>query len=124
MTTAMRCTPRPPATGTRADALPVRLILAPRPHVGSLDGARWPRTRGPATVLLVAGPASRGVAISALSLTVTGWDSAPGRLDERDVRLIWFAYRTPHTVIVGDGADEITLLVLPPEAPRRLGLGL
>ena len=72
-------------------------------------------------MLLVAGPASRGVAVSALSLTVTGWDCAPGRLDERDVRLIWFAYRTPHTVIVGHGADEITLLVIPPEAPETAG---
>jgi len=32
------------------------------------------------------------------------------------VRLIWFAYRTPHTVIVGHGGDELTLLVIPPGA--------
>jgi hypothetical protein len=38
------------------------------------------------------------------------------RLDDRDVRLIWFAYRSPHTVIVGHGADEITLLVVSPQA--------
>jgi hypothetical protein len=53
-----------------------------------------------------------------LSLGARKWDCTPGRLrlDDRDVRLIWFAYRTPHTVIVGHGADELTLLVIPPEA--------
>jgi hypothetical protein len=125
MTTAVSATPRPPATGTRTDPLPVRLLLAPRPHDGSLDGAWWPRTDRPATELtaLVAGLASRGVVVSRLSLSVTGWDSAPGRLrlDDRDVRLIWFAYRPPHTVILGHGAHEITLLVIAPEATQTAG---
>jgi len=125
MATAVSGTPRPPATGTRTDPLPVRLTLAPRPHGGSLDGAWWPRTRRPATELtaLVAGLASRGVVVGRLSLSVTGWDGAPGRLrlDDRDVRLIWFAYRAPHTVIVEHGADEITLLVIPPEATETAG---
>jgi len=64
-----------------------------------------------------------------LSLGVTAWDSTPGRLrlDDRDVRLIWFAYRAPHTVIVGHGIDELTLLVIPPgasetSAARAIGL--
>jgi hypothetical protein len=120
MTTALSGTPRPPATGTRTDPLPRRLNLAPLPHQGPLDGAWWPRTRHPATELnaLVAGLASQGVVATRLSLGARKWDSTPGRahLDDRDVRLIWFAYRTPHTVIVGHGADEITLLVIPPEA--------
>jgi len=30
--------------------------------------------------------------------------------------VIWFAYRTAHTVIVGHGGDELTLLVIPPGA--------
>jgi len=53
-----------------------------------------------------------------LSLGARTWDSTPGRLrlDDRDVPLIWFASRTPHTVIAGDGADELTLLVIPPGA--------
>jgi hypothetical protein len=73
--------------------------------------------------VLVAGLAARGVVVSWLSLSVTGWDGAPGRLrlDDRDVRLIWFAYRAPHPVIVGHGADEITLLVIPPEATETAG---
>jgi hypothetical protein len=70
----------------------------------ALTTVRWtepggPRTHPPATELTapVAGFASRGVVVSGLSLSVTGWDSAPGRirLDDRDVRLIWFAYRAP-----------------------------
>jgi hypothetical protein len=117
MTTAVSGTSRPPATGTRTDPLPVRPLLAPRPHDGSLDGAWWPRTHRPATELtaLVAGFASRGVVVSGLSLSVIGWDGAPGRrrLDDRDVRLIWFAYRAPHTVILGHGANQIALLVDP-----------
>jgi uncharacterized protein DUF5994 len=109
----------------------VRLKLAPPPHQGPLDGAWWPRTRRPAVELntLVAGLASRGVVATRLSLGVTPWDSTPGRLrlDDRDVRLIWFAYRTPHTVIVGHGADELTLLVIPSQATeasaaRAIGL--
>jgi len=131
MTTALSGDPRPPATSIRADPLPVRLELAPLPHQGPLDGAWWPRTRHPAAELdaLVAGLASRGVVATRLSLGVTAWDSTPGRLrlDDRDVRLIWFAYRTPHTVIVGHGADELTLLVIPPgitetSAARAIGL--
>jgi hypothetical protein len=125
MTTSPGDIPRPLATGTRTDPLPVRLTLAAKPHDGSLDGAWWPRTRRPATELtaLVGGLAARNIVVSRLSLSVTGWDSAPGRLrlDDRDVRLIWFAYRAPHTVIVGHGAGEITLLVIPPEATEAAG---
>jgi hypothetical protein len=98
----------------------VRLNLAPLPHRGPLDGAWWPRTRHPATELnaLVAGLWSRGVVATRLSLGARKWDSTPGRLrlEDRDVRLVWFAYRTPHTVIVGHGADELTLLVISPQA--------
>jgi len=131
MTTALSGTPRPPATGTGTDPLPVRLKLAPLPQQGPLAGAWWPRTRHPAAELdaLVAGLASKGVVATRLSLGVTRWDTTPGRLrlDDRDVRLIWFAYRTPHTVIVGHGADELTLLVIPPgatetSAARAIGL--
>ena len=76
----------------------MRIKLAPLPHQGPLDGAWWPGTRRPAAELntLVAGLASRGVVATRLSLGVTTWDSTPGRLrlDDREVRLIWFAYRT------------------------------
>ena len=123
MTTALSGIPRPPGTGTRTDPLPVRLELAPPPHQGPLAGAWWPRTRRPAAELsaLLAGFASRGVLATRLSLGAGRWDSTPGRLrlDDRDVRLIWFAYRTPHTVIVGHGADELTLLVILPGATER-----
>jgi hypothetical protein len=122
MTTALRGFSRPPATGVRTDPLPPRLELAHLPNHGPLAGAWWPRSRHPAAELnaLVAGLASRGVIATRLSLSVTGWDGTPGRLRfrDRDVRLIWFAYRTPHTVIVGHGAKEITLLVIPPEATQ------
>jgi hypothetical protein len=64
-----------------------------------------------------------------LSLGTREWDSNPGRLrlDDREVRLIWFAYRSPHTVIVGHGADELNLLVVSPQATetsaaRAMGL--
>jgi Family of unknown function (DUF5994) len=125
MTTPVSGTPRTPAAGTRTDSLPVRLLLARRPHGGSLDGAWWLRTHRPATELTapVAGLASRGVVVSGLSLSGTGWDSAPGpiRLNDRDVRLIWFAYRARHTVVLGHGGHEIALLVIPPEATQTAG---
>jgi hypothetical protein len=98
MAKALSGTARPPATGIRTDPLPVRLNLTPLPHQGRLDGAWGPRTCRPATELnaLVAGLASRGVVATRLSH--------------------WFAHRSPHTVIVRHGADEITLLVISPEA--------
>jgi hypothetical protein len=119
MTTALRGASRPPATGNGTDPQPPRLELASSPHEGPLAGAWWPRSRRPAAELnaLVSALAARGVIATRLSLSVTGWDRTPGRLRlaDRDVPLIWFAYRTPHTVIVGHGAEEITLLVVPPE---------
>jgi hypothetical protein len=125
MTTALSDTPRPPATGTRTEPLPDGLKLTPLPHQGRLDGAWCPRTRHPAAELnaLVAGLASRGVVATRLSLGITTWDSTPGRLrlDDREVRLIWFTYRTPHTVIVRHGVDELTLLVISPGATETSG---
>jgi hypothetical protein len=58
-----------------------------------------------------------------LSLGARRWDSTPGRLrpDDRDVRVIWFAYRAPHTVIVGQGAHEVTLLIISPAATETSG---
>jgi len=109
-----------PVTGVGSDRLPARLSLAPVPHRGPLDGAWWPRTRHPATELtaLAAGLATQGVVATRLSLSVTMWNSAPGRLrlDDRDIRLVWFAYQAPHTVGVTHGSGEMTLLVVPPEA--------
>jgi hypothetical protein len=120
MTTATSGILRPPAIHTRTNPLPLRLTLAAQPLPGSFAGAWWPRTRRPATELgvLVAGLASRGVVVTRLSLSVTDWDSAPGRLrlDDRDVRLNWFAYLGSHTLVVGHGDHEMTLLVVAPEA--------
>ncbi len=96
---------------------PVRLAIAP--HNGTVDGAWWPRTRRPTAELraLVAELHSSVGVVNRLSLSVTQWDSSPARVRvfDRDVRLIWFAYRDPHTVIVGHGTDETVLLLIPPE---------
>ncbi len=125
MTTAASGTPAP-AVHTRTDPLPLRLTLTSEPQAGSLGGAWWPRSRHPAAELgaLVAGLASRGVVVTRLSLSVTNWDSTPGRLrlDDRDVRLIWFAYRRANTLVVGHGADELTLLVIAPEAAETAAI--
>ncbi len=101
-----------------------RLELAPTPHNGRLAGAWWPRTDQPAAELtvLVTGLASRGVIATRLSLGARAWDGTPGRIrfPDRDVRLIWFSHRAPHTVIVGYGADEIALLVIPPQSTQKV----
>jgi hypothetical protein len=115
MSAAARGTP-----GTGPDRLPARLRLAPVPHQGPLDGVWWPRTRQPAVELtaLVEGLAARGVVATRLSLSVTTWHGTPGRLrvDDRDVRLMWFAYQAAHTAVVRYGSGEMRLLVIPPEA--------
>jgi hypothetical protein len=133
MPTAMKGAPRPPFAGTKpvvsaappanaADPSPVRLSLVPRRHDGAVDGAWWPRTHQPAVELnaLVECLERDLDPITRLSLCGTTWDGTPDhiRVGDRDVRLIWFALRDPHTVIVGYGADEITLLVIPKRSPR------
>jgi hypothetical protein len=123
MTTAVSGTPRRPAAATRTAPLPARLALAAEFGAGSLAGAWWPRSRHPVAELtaLVAGLAARGVVVTHLSLSVTAWGSAPGRLrlDGRDVRLTWFAYRGSPTVTVGHPGGEITLLVIAPDATEK-----
>jgi hypothetical protein len=101
------------------DRQPARLVLAPELRAGPFAGAWWPRTRHPVAELsaLVAGLATHGVVVTRLSLSVTTWGSAPGRLRlvDRDVRLMWFAYRGSPTVTVAYDGGEITLLVIAPE---------
>jgi ubiquinone/menaquinone biosynthesis C-methylase UbiE len=138
MPTAMRGAPRLPLAGSPGpgasevppgnaadDASPVRLSLTPRPHDGVLDGAWWPRTRQPATELsaLVASLERNLDSITRMSLCGTTWDGTPDhvRAGDHKVRLIWFTLRDPHTVIVGYGTDEITLLVIPPEVAPLSG---
>jgi len=40
----------------------------------------------------------------------------PLHRDDRDVPLIWFVYRDPHTVIAGHGATRSPCFSSPPEA--------
>lgn len=136
MSTALSAVPRPPvarnhratAAESATDAVgpsPARLTLTPRGHDGGLDGAWWPRTRQPAYELraLVAGLERELDPITRLSLSGTTWDSTPDtvRVDDHEVLLIWFSRRDPHTVIVGYGADEITLLIVPQDATPGSG---
>jgi hypothetical protein len=139
MSTAMSGSLRPPVAGADpapvaphrsaalADASRVRLSLPSRRHGGAheagLDGAWWPRT--PHTLTELTTLVERleldlGV-ITRLSLSGTGWDSTPChvRAGGRDVRLVWFSLRDPHTVIVGYGTEEITLLIIPAEATEE-----
>jgi ubiquinone/menaquinone biosynthesis C-methylase UbiE len=133
MPTAIRGAPRLPSTSSRspkppgnaADPTPVRLSLSPRPHDGVLDGAWWPRTRQPAAELgaLVASLERDLDPITRMSLSGITWDGTPDhvRVGDRKVRLIWFKLRDPHTVIVGHGADEMTLLIIPQEVAPLSG---
>jgi hypothetical protein len=124
MTTALYNPDRHPPTGVATDPLPARLSLVSVSHAGPLDGVWWPRSRQPATELsaLAAVLAARGVVVTRLFLSVTGWDKTPGRLRlaDRDVRLVWFAYQSWHTVVVEHGSGRITLLVVPPSATEQL----
>jgi Family of unknown function (DUF5994) len=126
MTTGVRGTPDSCAGDLRMDPLPPRLVLAPHVPASSPAGAWWPRTHRPVLELsaLVAGLASRGVAVTHLSLDVAMWAGAPGRLrlDGRDVRLTWFAYRRSDTVVVRHADGEITLLVIAPEASEAVAV--
>jgi hypothetical protein len=112
-----------PATRMEVGGLPARLTLVPGLHRGGLGGVWWPRTRCLALELheLAAGLEARGVVTTRLSLSVTAWDSTPGRLrlEDRDVRLAWVAYQAHDTVTVGHLSGEITLLVVPPEATEE-----
>jgi hypothetical protein len=103
--------------------LPTRLSLPPAPHPGPAAGVWWPRTRRPAIELhgLAATLQARGVVATRLWLSVTEWDSTPGRLRlaDRDVRLLWLAYQSPHTVTVWHLAGKITLVVVPPESSEE-----
>jgi SAM-dependent methyltransferase len=140
MSTAMSGFPHPPVTGADpappvaphqsadlSDASPARVSLTPgrhhEAHQGELDGAWWPRTRHVRTELnaLVERLRLDLGAISRLSLSSTSWDSTPGhvRVADQDVRLVWFSLRDPRTVIVGYGAEEITLLVIPAAASAQ-----
>jgi SAM-dependent methyltransferase len=117
----------PHQTAGLPDASPVRLGLAPGRHDrargGGLAGAWWPRTHQAATELhaLVACLEFTLGVITRLSLSSTKWDRTPDhvRVGDQDVHLVWLSLRDPHTVIVGYDTEEITLLVIAPEATEE-----
>jgi uncharacterized protein DUF5994 len=102
-----------------AEPAGLRLRLRPAREIAGamLDGAWWPTSADPVDELLRLLPAldEWGSAVSAVALSVAGWDSHPAELTNRGltVSLTWL--RLYHDLLVGTCLDSrrVRLLVIP-----------
>lgn len=105
----------------------LRLVLAPRPTPGGVDGRWWPRTRDPAVELpaLLVAVAQRFGAVDRVELDPEAWDHRPRRaaVPGRVVALDWFGGGGRHAVeLSGPHSTHVALLVIPPDAPLIVAL--
>jgi Family of unknown function (DUF5994) len=107
----------------RASLNGVRLSLVPAtlPRAG-LGGGWWPRSRDATAELpgLIAELSARAGRVSRVALQVGAFDNIPHRLavGGRTVRVAWFKYMNPNTVILTMAdRDDLVLLLVPPLAP-------
>jgi hypothetical protein len=105
----------------------LRLVLAPRPVPGGVDGRWWPRTRDLAVELpaLVAAVAQQFGAVDRVGLDPEAWDGRPRRavVGGRVVALDWFGGGGRHAIeLFGPHATHVVLLVIPPDAPLIVAL--
>ena len=106
--------------GSAAHGDSVRLSLKPSSSArGALDGAWWPRSTDPAIELVALSEelAARRARVRRIGLTMTGWDSAPGRIwlaSGRRVAVDWFRISGGRVVrILGADNQRIDLLLIP-----------
>jgi Family of unknown function (DUF5994) len=84
-------------------------------------GGWWPRSRDATTELpgLIAELNARAGRVSRIALQADAFTNIPRQLTAggRTIRIAWFRYMNPHTVILTmAGADDLTLLVVPENA--------
>jgi hypothetical protein len=115
----------------RASTDGLRLLWAPVPASGDIDGAWWPRSRDAEAELRVLLPLASermGGPVTRVSLNMDAWaPDQPRRmlLAGRLVRLGWFRTLDPATVTVGRGTyDRLTLLLLPADLDAAAGVDL
>jgi hypothetical protein len=99
-----------------------RLSLSPavRRDAG-IYGGWWPRSRDAATELpgLLAELGARAGRVSRIAVQADAFGNIPHQLtaDGHKVRIAWFRYMNPHTVILTmAGSDDLILLVVPQDA--------
>ncbi|WP_225955704.1 DUF5994 family protein [Amycolatopsis lexingtonensis] len=93
---------------------------------GHVDGGWWPRSRDLAAELpgLAAALTARIGHLTRVAYTVSEWDSAPRRVEigGHVVRLDGLLDRDGHVLsITGPESDQLTLLVVPPDATDAAG---
>jgi Family of unknown function (DUF5994) len=110
----------PEAGPARLD--PARLSLNPGTRRDArIYGGWWPRSRDATAELpgLIGELRARAGRVSRIALQAEAFTNIPRQLtaDGRKVRIAWFRYMNPHTVIVTmAGADDLILLVVPEHA--------
>lgn len=124
----MTPTVRPERTGLVYHATGrLRLVLAPRPSPGGVDGRWWPRTRDLAVELpaLVAAVAQWFGAVDRVRLDPEDWDHRPHRITTggRAVVVERCSGGGRHAVeLFGPRSAHLDLLVIPPDTPLVVAL--
>jgi Family of unknown function (DUF5994) len=116
-----------PANAGQVAAAGPRLSLDPAaPRDSGIHGGWWPRSRNAAAELpgLLTELNSRAGRVSRVALQAAAFSDIPHQLfvGSRKVRVAWFRYMNPLTVILtmADRGDLI-LLVVPPQATAQAG---
>jgi hypothetical protein len=103
---------------------PLRLRLKPNaPATGYVDGAWWPRSRELTDELaaLTDALAVRLGPVARVAFAATAWNPV-AEVDDRAIRLTSLRPQEKNIVRVsGSDGRQITLLVVPPEAPGKAG---
>lgn len=116
---------RPAVVTARSE---LRLVISSRPTAtGNVDGQWWPRTRDLAVEIpaLVAAVTARLGAVDRVCLSPDAWDGRAHRiasLDDRMIRLDWFAARDRHMITLIAGSSHLDLLVIPPDTAPVLAV--
>jgi hypothetical protein len=97
------------------------LVPATAPHA-KLGGGWWPRSRDASAELpgLIAELSARVGRVSRVAVQASAFGNIPHKLTVggRNVRVAWFRYMNPNTILLTmAGRDDLVLLVIPPHAP-------
>jgi hypothetical protein len=115
----------PPSADVENRSTSSRLRLKPRSNIatGYVDGGWWPESHDLQTELpgLVGLLADRLGSVERVSYHLGDWEDGPQkiRVDGRVVRLSGFRWQTAGTVDVLGPRNQLTLLVVPPEATSQ-----